>query len=813
MTLESCAAFCSLQTADAAHKENHMADIMDKVVNESLERYIHERISAFLTEELKNGKDANGVVKGFLRRIRHSAFLKFVQDNFGAHVAGLGMAGVGTIIAEKIRAINWDGILPDDQRDLTRTVRMVLKEAIPGVIAGLFNGAADVLDDDLVGKEIDRLISVKTGASAVFQQSPGAFDKAFRLSPQHNIDTLKEYGPLFPELDAKGEVQYDLLGAIKLAGSNGQRFSRDWYAKNGESYQDVVEQAQDNGQNRNNNGRGGNQNHTPRTRRVLVPAKPYTGDLVPIEAELKLMAANAPLPADIQDLIRTRLTPKPAEPKKEEGVDELGRAFQFNWAETMAKLQPHEQRKGQDLLSDIAADAKKINLLGKTFQLLSGQSVFTAAQVASVYEYVQTWQGSKLTFQTEVLHALREAKELLRSASSVMADDAPPFAKRLEQAIGKVAYAAGEYASKMAVFTVSLFVMFLSFVLISAFYPNLKAPMVLTVWDSMYLLPVVVYGLIAVWFRGWLGFLFGTFAALSLVPAIVFIVANAVGCTQVVELLAMIMVSCGFTACLMLYFLTPAQLVLSFVTQFIPTLDKDWLVNKGRIIMMFIATHVAIMTIMVAFKTPLHLRFIIPVITLFALAVQMGLAGYGFPNAARNRAYKTMQMLGRLSTATTIALVVLVVLSLFGKSPDDIKESVSANLFYQSIVILVVCGFVVSLIVQWMEWTPQGNPAVLVPKVNPWIRSVAGLIVLVCVLWPWIGPSVEAWHKAPPKASAEVIRVERDDSVQNGKESAERTLMAKPSKPSVREEARPNTGLSLDCSRLSPRSRAQYGCK
>lgn len=739
-----CASLRTRNHVEEGQMAIDMREIVGAMGGEIGERYVHQKLSEHLREEIAKGESSHDVVAKAIIRLRNSEFLQVMRGLLGPRALGLGLTGLGAGIAKVLQTMNFDNLLPEDQSHVMREVRYVLQSLAPALIVGSIDGATDSWEEDVHAA----VAKVRSNDRVPEPQKRGALDEVYEILSADGIDYTREYGLLFPEWDANGQLQHDALGAVILAGPNGKRFAEEWYKTHKGGEKEVPIDPPPNDQNQNGRGRG-NQNQQQRFRKIQVPPEPYKGRLVPLPVAITRVPVSVPMDPELVALAKAALTPKDPPPAKKEGLDALndkGRAFTFIISRSLAVLPEHEQRYLRDFIQDIAKNAKHINMLGDEFagkEDVDGR--FKKEDVDAIVQHVQTWMGATLTFENKIRQALARAKHVLEGTAGVTTT----VGTRVETAIGEVAGAAGKIALASLFGLTVLFAMLLVIVLLGAFGVNLDRPLAVSWVDSLYFIPVIVLSVVAGRFvTGWLRYLFVVLATATGIPAMIFLTANVMGRLTPSEFAIALVAGGGILACLELFSFTAIQGLLSLVTRFLPDIHKDWLVNKGRILIMFIAIHVGIFMMLLAVKTPLMLRLLICVPTFFALASQMGLSGYEFGEEARQRARKTLRLFGGLTIIVFVAVIVVLICQLQNVSLGIVFGWITESRILQSVLILLAAGFVVAKIVRRLEETSRTTTSGVVTerlfRRNNWLRGIGIVLVLGLALWPWIGSDINA---------------------------------------------------------------------
>lgn len=750
-----CAALRTENQTAEGQMSIDIREVVTAMGGEIGERYVHQKLADHLREEVAKGASSHDVVAQAIIRLRNNDFLQTMRGILGPRALMLSLTGLGAGIAKILQTMGpekFASILPDDQSHLVREVRYILQSLAPALIVGAIDGATDTWESDVHAA----VAKVRSDDRSAKPQKRGALDEVYEILSADGIDYMREYGLLFPEWDANGQLQHDSLGSVILAGPNGKRFAEDWYKIHKGGEKEVPIDSPQNDQNQNGRGRG-NQNQQQRFRKIQVPPEPYKGRLVPLPVAIMRLPVTAPMDPELIALAKAALTPKDPPPAKKEGLDALdehGLPFTFNVSRTLGKLEEHERQFLRDFIQDISANAPRINMLGKELNAKAVDGCFDQETIETIIQHVQTWMGATLTLENKIRQAFTRAKRVLEGTAGATAT----VGNRVEMAIGEIAGAAGKIALASAFGLTTLFIMLLAIVLFGAFGVNLDRPLAVSWMDGLNFIPVVLLTVVAWGFTtGWLRFLLTVFAIAIGIPATILLTADLIGQLTPSEFAIALVAGAGFLACLELFSFTAIQGLLSLVTRFLPDIHKDWLVNKGRILIMFIAIHVGIFMMLLAVKTPLLLRFLICVPTFFALASQMGLSGYEFGEEARQRARKTLRLFGGLTIIVFIAVIVVLVCQLQNVSLANMFGWVTESRIVQSVLILSGAGFVAAKVVRRLEETSRTTTnGVVTEKLyrrNNWLRGIGIILVLGLTLWPWIGSDINArFEKKAPSS-------------------------------------------------------------
>ena len=292
--------------------------------------------------------------------------------------------------------------------------------------------------------------------------------------------------------------------------------------------------------------------------------------------------------------------------------------------------------------------------------------------------------------------------------------------------------------------------------ILGAFGVNLDRPLAVSWVNGLYFIPAIVFAGLVVGFEKWLRFLFVVLTIMTGIPAVIFLLADAMGRLAPNEFAIGLVLGGGFLAIIELHLFTVIQGLLSLVTRFFPGMHKDWLVNKGRVLIMFIGIHVGIFIILLTVKTPLLLRLLMCVPTLIAIASQMGLTGYEFNEEARQRAGKTMRLFKTLSVIVFIATVAVIFSQHAGASFGALWLHVKGSHITQFILWIVIGGPIFALAARWLHIKERVKTNGIVTETtlrppNKWIWGGAVLLLFVLATWTWTGEYVDEFFekKAP----------------------------------------------------------------
>ena len=197
-------------------------DILGEMGTEMGERYVHQKISQHLREEIAKGESATDVVAKAIIRLRSNEYFLKIHALLGPRALGLTLVGVGTLLAKLLQNIDFDGLLPEDQSPIMKQVRYVLKHAAPALIVGAAEGGADSWEQDVRKTVGSVLTNPAAPGTPVTEHKPGAIDFAYDVDSDDGVDYWAMYGLLFPEWGVDGKLQLDTDGSYILAGVNGR---------------------------------------------------------------------------------------------------------------------------------------------------------------------------------------------------------------------------------------------------------------------------------------------------------------------------------------------------------------------------------------------------------------------------------------------------------------------------------------------------------------------------------------------------------------------------------------------------------------
>lgn len=713
------------------------------------ERYVHMKLAEHLREEVAKGASSQDVVAQAIIRLRNSDLLQKIHAVIGTNALKLSLTGLGSFVANTVARMDFDGIASDDQSNLMREARIVLRgvaSILPAIIVGGIDGATDTWEKNVY----EAVAKIRSNDQATVPQKRGERDVVAYMKPNGS----EPADIFFYEGDPS---QTDSLELPCCLGSKFQRIKQERIAGVKRTKTVTIP-----GQKQKDGKEG-----PSRTSEVDLSDEEYKKacqlalniEPLPIGEAIRRLDFRGIDPTTV-DLLMKRTEPKDPPPPKKEGMialDEHGLPFTFNVSRTLQKLKEKEHKRQllRDFIQDIKTNAAYINMLGKEFNVKAVDGCFDEETIETIVQHVQTWMGATLTLENKIRQALARAKHVLEGTTD-------PMGKRVESAIGEVAGAAGKIALESLFGLTTLFVMFLAIVLLGAFGVSLDRPLAVSWVDGLYFVPTILYLVLgfALIEKGWLRFLFVVLAIASGIPALIILVADVAGRLTPTEFAVALVAGGGILACIELFSFTTFQALLSLVTRFLPNLHKDWLVNKGRILVMFIAIHAGIFMILLAVKTPWLLRLLICVPTFFALGSQMGLGAYEFNEEVRQNAAKTMRLFRVLTILVFIAVAAVLVGYLLDTSLNGVLEWIAGSRIIRSVLIFVGVGYLAWKAVRRSEEKSRTTKAGVVteilykPNPNWWVRGIAFILVLGLALWPWIGSGINAHfeQKAPSRS-------------------------------------------------------------
>ncbi|MCX6714251.1 MAG: hypothetical protein NTX72_00355 [Candidatus Uhrbacteria bacterium] len=719
---------------------------------EVVERYFHETLSQYIKEGIANGDNTHNILFDAITRLRNSKTLLFIQNAFGTKATGLALTGIGAGIAAWMQKMDWGKFMPEEKNPVMHQIRFALQNLAPRILVG----GAEALGDGFEAHVKASVSEIVSDDSARSPQKPGSLDRVAYLPPYGTAPAdIFEY-EYDVAADGTRTIRTDRLGLPCCKGAKFQALKQERIANVKRTKSKTTP-----GQKQKDDKIG-----PPRVVEEDVTDDEYKRlcflalniEDLPIADAIRRMEFTGTDPATISLLLRLT-EPKAPTPSKEERLDDAGHTFQVSWALTMHDKPEHEQRKGRDLLSDLASRPSRINTLGMHFVVADGETQFSAEQIASIYEYVQTWMGATLTVENQIRHAFTRAKAILEGVTGTAATTAAPVANRLEDAIGTVAHAAGKIALASAIGFTALFAMFLSLVMLGAFGVSLTRPIEASSLDVLFLMPCLLSLALAWNFAGWTRFLFVVLGITTGIAGTVFVTADVMERLTPNEFATALVAGGGILACLELFSFTAIQGLLSLVTRFFPNLEKDWLVNKGRILIMFIAIHVGIFMVLLSVSTPWLLRLVICVPTFFALASQMGLSGYEFTEEARQNAAKTMRLFRALTLIVFLVTVIVLISQNSGTPFSKVKEWFENSKITQFVAILCTAGPLIALAVRWLHIKKRRSEngvdvEILRRPPNKWVWGMGFVLLMFLATWTWTGSHINAFFEKKTQASS-----------------------------------------------------------
>lgn len=750
-----------------------MKKIGNEMAREALERFMHERLSSYIREEMaKPNPNARNVAINALVRLRDSSLLQMIRSTLGADAAGLGLTAVGAGLAEWLKDQNWLDYLPDEKHSVMREVRYLLQIVVPSMVVGTAEGIGDSWQTD-VEKAFDKVRS--NDASLAPKVKPAVCD--FACVPQGDtIRFVREhgFGLLFPVWKDDGTLELDSREMIVLHGPDGLRFMDMWYKEHPGKYVDVPNDAPQNNQNQNNN--RGNNNNQPRMKTVWQDGAKYQFRIVPLAQAIEALPAPMIADPELRAAAKAALKPKetpPAPAKAEVSAD--GKLFMTLLSKAASKQSPLENKLIIDLAQDIANDPVKINHLAERFLTQANRtSGLSHEDVRAIMTHMEMWQGSKLTLQNKIRLALDHARHVFENARD-RTGRLLPLAERREQAIGVFVHAIGKWTLVTLTVLIALFATSLFHMIAGAFFINLEQPTGLSLNDALAFIPVLIGFVLILLTEGWTRFFMWVLTASVTIPAFVLLIVDAMERLAPNEFAVALVAFGGFLACAELFSFTAIQALLGILTQFFPNIQKDWLVNKGRILIMFIAIHMGIFIILLSVNAPWLLRILICVPTFFALASQMGLSAYDFGEEARLRARKTMRLFSSLTLVTFVVTVGVLVLQHNHLTVLGVFAFIMSSRVLQSVVILALAGYVAAIAVRRIEVSGRTIENGIVTETTykrmNWLRISAFVIVLILVAYPWYKGAVDTFYNQPATVQTVALPVSKN-TVNKKKEAA-----------------------------------------
>lgn len=730
-----------------------LKEIIAAMGGEIVERSVHQQLSEHLREEIAKGASSHDIVAQAIIRLRNSEFLSVMRGILGPRMLGLTLTGLGAGIAKVLQTMGpekFASILPEDQSATMREVRFILQSLAPSLIVGAIDGATDSWKSDVHAA----VAKVRSDDRAPVPQKAGRLDQVAFVNPNASEPAKVFVCEFETAADGTKTVRFDSLGLPCCEGAEYQRLKQARIASVSRTKEKKIP--------------GGKLKDGKDAPSKIVEEeiledeykklcqRALNVEILPIDVAFARLGTVPGIDPETINKLLKQVTPKDPPPAKKEGFDALhekGSAFTFIISRTLAVLAEHEQRYLRDFIQDIARNANYINLLGEEFVgKEDADGRFKQEDIDAIVQHVQTWMGATLTFENKIRQALARAKHVLEGTAGVTTT----VGTRVETAIGEVAGAAGKIALASLFSLTTLFALFLTLVILGAFGVNLDRPLAVSWVNGLYFIPAIVFAGLVVGFEKWLRFLFVVLTIMTGIPAVIFLLADAMGRLAPNEFAIGLVLGGGFLAIIELHLFTVIQGLLSLVTRFFPGMHKDWLVNKGRVLIMFIGIHVGIFIILLTVKTPLLLRLLMCVPTLIAIASQMGLTGYEFNEEARQRAGKTMRLFKTLSVIVFIATVAVIFSQHAGASFGALWLHVKGSHITQFILWIVIGGPIFALAARWLHIKERVKTNGIVTETtlrppNKWIWGGAVLLLFVLATWTWTGEYVDEFFekKAP----------------------------------------------------------------
>jgi hypothetical protein len=671
-------------------QEKQMFDIkaiLGAAGREGTERWMHDQISDRIKAEIAKGKNARNAAADFLVGIRDSQFLKIVQATFGSHATGIALTTVAAGFVKWLQMIDWSVIGIEDQSPVMREVRFILQHVLPGLLVGSAEGLSDTFDTD-VAEAIAKIRSDDSVEAGMLDtpQKVGAYDFAYEVLSEDGIDYWEKYSLFFPERNAEGKLQYDQFGAVILSGPAGKKFALDWYATHKGDWRDVpIDNANDQNQG-NRNGRG-NQNNQNNQPRTRKQWFPVEPYKGrEVPLATALMRMPVSVPMDPELIVLAKAALAPKEEKKKDDPKD-------------------EQEKVDDAGDAFMKNvAKSINNLDPIHQRV----VIDFIQDVSKAIYINKL-GKQFVPEDGRLFSADEMKSIWTYIHMWMGGKLT-FVNKVRVALEQANHMleSGEGWMKTAA-------VFSKIVGKWTFRIGLAATVLFLVAALMFLVG-------------------GLFLAADNSLAIPLVLFG--GGIMIAELFSF----------------TPIQASLDVLKAMLPSLkekEEDWLVNKGRILIMFIGLHMAILMMLLFIGASPTYRFAIFISTITAIAINMGLNAYGFKEEARLRTRRTLRLFGVISTFMFAVIFGIVFLKVNGYTAVDVKDYFMASKLLTSLLVLVVSGYAVAKIIRKIEVvnreTLHGEVINLEYRSNWWLRGVGIAFVLFLAAWPWVGDDINAF--------------------------------------------------------------------
>lgn len=434
-------------------------------------------------------------------------------------------------------------------------------------------------------------------------------------------------------------------------------------------------------------------------RKRTVDSDPYHGFLQPLARAIEEMPATVP----IDPVLRQKILddkPKKEEKQKDEleKLDEGGEAFTIAIAKSASKLDPLQRHLVIDFVQDVTK-ASFINLLGKKFPP-NASGEYSEAEVKAIEAYVQLWMQAKLDLKSKLRLAFEQAKLMYETDSDWL-----KIAKSVAQRIGIVAL--GTTLILTGIFALMAVLFFYA-----AFLMDIHATTYF--WMNLHM------------------------------PTVASMIIMVTSFVMIVELLL----------------ITPVEAAMSWIRVFKPDLEDDWLKHKGRITIMFIGLHAGVLMFLIANESSRMTRLMVcGAATLIAIAVQMGLVAYGFPNTARLRSKKTLVWFGVISLALFIGGIIIHFLSEQGMKPQALFALAISNIWFMTAVIFAALVVALFKVIHMSEatFTEKSTGNTIYPdKPSKSLRVLALMIALGVAGWYNYVKSEEA-KKAPANPVAAAI--------------------------------------------------------
>ncbi len=676
--------------------------ILGAAGREGTERWMHDQISDRIKAEIAKGKNARNAAADFLVGIRDSQFLKIVQATFGSHATGIALTTVAAGFVKWLQMIDWSVIGIEDQSPVMREVRFILQHVLPGLLVGSAEGLSDTFDTD-VAEAIAKIRSDDSVPAGMLDtpQKVGAYDFAYEILSDDGVDYWAKYSLLFPERDAEGKLQHDQFGAVILAGPAGKKFALDWYATHKGEYRDVPVDNPPNDQNQGNrNGRGNQNNQNNNQPRTYKKWFPVD----PYKGrEVPLATALMRMPVSV-----------PMDPEL--------------IAAAKAALVPKEEKKKDDPKDE----QEKVDEAGDAFMTNVAKSIGNLDPIHQkvVIDFIQD--------VTKAIYINKLGKQFVPADGGLFsADEMKSIWTYIQMWMGGKL----TFVNKVRVALE-------------------QANHMLESGEGWMKTAAAFSKIIGKWtFRIGL-----TAIILFITAAIVFLIGGLFLAADNSFAIPLVLFGGGIMIAELFSF-TPIQASFDALKAMLPSLkekEEDWLVNKGRILIMFIGLHMAILMMLLFVGASPVYRFAIFISTIIAISINMGLNAYGFKEEARLRTRRTLRLFGLISTFMFAVIFGIVFLKVNGYTAVDVKNYFMGSKVLMSLLILVASGYAVAKIVRKIEVvnreTLHGEVINLEYRSNWWLRSIGIAFVLLLAAWPWVGDDINAFFakKAPSVVSAPV---------------------------------------------------------